>query len=220
MNYLKIALLVVFFGKSLTTFAQQTKNPYRINVHVENQNVLVRGVANPVIISSEYMGDYKIISKSKAIIKREEDYHTIDPKNVLEDSLTIEICPLKFPQVKKTVAFQIINVPHPSVKLGGLALGLNMNKSAMLYQLSFIAVVDNFFYDGIKCKVESYTFNYIQNSNGMPVIKSIKVNSASIDDIKPILRQIESGEQFSFSEIRVSTPSENLILSEIIGSFK
>lgn len=213
-------MLMVFFGKNATTYSQQTKKLYKINCHLENQNVLVRGVENPVIVSSEYMGDYKIKSNSKAIIKRKEVYLTIDPKNVLEDSLTIEIYPLKFPEVKKTVAFQIINVPHPKLRLGGMQIGLNMNKYAAKIQRSLVVYVENFFYDGIKCEVESYIFNYIQNVNGTISFKSIKVNGPSTDKIRPIFEQIEPGDLFSFSEIRVRTPSEILILNEIIASFK
>jgi hypothetical protein len=84
----KLIITTFLYGFSLwgNIFAQESNNP-NLMVHRENSNVLVRGFANPVFVSSDIGGEYKLTNSSGAIIKKKNNYYTIDPKAVKDDTL-------------------------------------------------------------------------------------------------------------------------------------
>lgn len=212
-----LALNLFSFGRLLS----QDKSTQQLFVHLENTNILVRGLENPIQISSNLGGDYSVTTKSAAIIKKTtENEYSINPKNVTEDTLMVEVMSKKDSKTKNIVKFKIINVPLPRIKFGGLEPGLNMSKSSFMIQNQLSAVISNFFIDGIKSKVNSYTFNYFDYSQGIRKVKSIKVTDNSLEKVKAILQSIDVGEKLEFSDILVETPSGIVSVGNIIISFK
>lgn len=212
-----LALNLFSFGRLLS----QDKSTQQLFVHLENTNILVRGLENPILISSNLGGDYSVTSTSAAVIKKTSDNgYLINPKNVKEDTLMVEVVSKKDSKTKNIVKFKIINVPLPRIKFGGLEPGLNMSKSSFMIQNQLSAVISNFFIDGIKSKVNSYTFNYFDYSQGIRKVKSIKVTDNSLEKVKAILQSIDVGEKLEFSDILVETPSGIVSVGNIIISFK
>ena len=212
-----LALNLFSFGRLLS----QDKSTQQLFVHLENRNILLRGLENPIQISSNLGGDYSVTTKSAAIIKKTtENEYSINPKNVKEDTMMLEIVSKKNAKVKNVVKFKIMDLPLPRIKFGMIDPGLNMSKPLFMVQPILSAVIDNFFIDGMRYKVISYTFNYIDYSQGIRKIKSVKVIGNSLEKIKAIIQSIDVGEKLEFSDIQVETASGIVSVGNIIISFK
>ena len=98
--------------------------------------------------------------------------------------------------------------------------GLNMFKESIMVHNQLSAVIDNFFIDGMRYKVISYTFNYFDYSQGIRKIKSVKVIGNSLEKIKAIIQSIDVGEKLEFSDIQVETASGIVSVGNIIISFE
>jgi hypothetical protein len=72
----------------------------------------------------------------------------------------------------------------------------------------------------MRYKVISYTFNYVDYSQGIRKIKSIKVIGNSLQKTKAIIQGIDAGEKLEFSDIQVETASGIVSVGNIIISFK
>jgi hypothetical protein len=218
---IKLGFLLALNLFSLGHLFSQDKLTQQLFVHLENTNILVRGLENPIQISSKMGGDYFVTTKSAAIIKKStENEYTIDPKNLKEDTLMVEVISKKDPKIKTFVKFKIIDVPLPRIKFGGINPGLSMSKWSIMHQPQLNAVCDNFFIDGIRYKVISYSFNYFDYSQGIRKIQSIKVIGNSLEKIKAIIRSVDVGEKLEFSDIQVETASGIVSVGNIIISFK
>ena len=212
-----LALNLFSFGRLLS----QDKSTQQLFVHLENTNILVRGLENPIQISSNLGGDYSVTTKSAAIIKKTtENEYSINPKNVKEDTMMLEIVSKKNAKVKNVVKFKIMDLPLPRITFGFTDPALNMFKESIMVQNQLSAVIDGFFIDGMRYKVISYTFNYIDYSQGIRKIKSVKVIGNSLGAIKGIMQSINAGEKLEFSDIQVETASGIVSVGNIIISFK
>jgi hypothetical protein len=218
---IKLGFLLALNLFSLGHLFSQDKSTQQLFVHLENTNILVRGLENPIQISSKMGGDYSVTTKSAAIIKKTtENEYTVNPKNVKEDTMMLEIVSKKNAKVKNVVKFKIMDLPLPRIKFGMIEPKLNMSKSEIMYQAQLDAVIDNFFIDGMRYKVISYTFNYVDYSQGIRKIKSIKVIGNSLQKTKAIIQGIDAGEKLEFSDIQVETASGIVSVGNIIISFK
>jgi hypothetical protein len=218
-NKIKFTLFVLLFA-TLNYANSQTDKITPTYVHLENTNILVRGLENPIQISSNLGGDYTVTSKSKAIIRKVNGTFTVNPINIKEDSLVLDVVSKSNPKVNNSVIFKLINVPTPKIRIGAVDPESNTNKEAILLQNSLVAVIDNFIIDGVKCNVNSYTFNYIDYSFGIAKIKSIKVESNSINKISEVIKGIGAGEKIEFTDIKVTTPSGVITINNVVFSLK
>lgn len=218
---IKLGFLLLLNLFSLGQLFSQGTSTQQLFVHLEDTKVLVRGLDNPIQISSNLGGDYIVTSKSAATItKTTENNYKINPINVKEDTLMLEVISKKNSKAKNLVKFTIIDVPEPTIKFGPIVPGLNMSKSGVLLQTQLSAVIDNFFIDGVRSKVNSYVFNYFDYSYGIRKVKSIKVLDNSLEKVREIMKSIEVGEKMEFTDIKVETPSGIVSIDNIIISFK
>jgi len=218
---IKLGFLLLLNLFSLGQLFSQGTSTQQLFVHLEDTKVLVRGLDNLIQISSNFGGDYIVTSKSAAIItKTTENNYKINPINVKEDTLMLEVVSKKDSKAKNLVKFTIIDVPEPTIKFGSMVPGLKMFKSGVLLQPQLSAVIDNFFIDGVRCKVNSYVFNYFDYSHGIRKVKSIKVLDNSLEKVREIMKSIEVGEKMEFTDIKVETPSGIVSINNIIISFK
>jgi len=219
MKKLKFSLLVLLFAISDVAFSQNDKiNPAYI--HFDNTNILFRGIDNPILISSQIGGEYTISSKAPVKILKDEFGYKVNPINVKEDSLILDVTSQKNVKLKESVKFKVMDVPVPVIKFGAINLGLDLNRAAVRLQPQLSAVIENFIIDGIRYKVNSYTFNYVDYSKGIAKIKSIKVEGSSLEKISDILKNIGAGEKMEITDIKVTSPSGNLTINNIVFSLK
>ena len=60
----------------------------------------------------------------------------------------------------------------------------------------------------------------MKNYGGVQRIESIKVEGNSLDNIRSILKTIEPGVKLEFTQINVTTPSENIVINNVVFSLK
>ena len=219
---IKIRIGLFLFLNLLTLgrlFAQED-NKHNLFFHLENSNILIRGLENRIQISSNLGGDYTVTSKSAAIILKNDNNFTVNPIHVKEDNLILDVVSIKNPKVRNSVKFKIINVPIPTIQIGVIEPGLNLDRTSILNQIALHATLTNFFYEGARCVVKSYTLNYMKNHGGVQRIESIKVEGNSLDNLRSILKTIEPGVKLEFTQINVTTPSENIVINNVVFSLK
>lgn len=220
LNQVKLGFILIVSFCSFGQLFSQDKSTQQLFLHLENTNILVRGLENPIQISSNLGGDYTVTSKSKAIIRKVNGTFTVNPINIKEDSLVLDVVSKSNPKVNNSVIFKLINVPTPKIKIGSVDPESSTIKGAILLQNSLVAVIDNFIIDGVKCNVNSYTFNYIDYSFGIAKIKSIKVENNSLNKIREVIKGIGVGEKIEFTDIKVTTPSGVITINNVVFSLK
>jgi hypothetical protein len=72
-----------------------------------------------------------------------------------------------------------------------------------------MAVLENFVYDGIKCKISGYRMRYFDYINRE--FKNIDVKGASLAPMKPMLKKLNAGDRFEISNIQILTPDNKII---------
>lgn len=217
---IKTGLFLLLNFLILGQLSAQEDNKQNLFFHLENSNILLRGLENRIQISSNLGGDYTVTSKSAAIIRKTDNCFTINPIHVKEDNLILDVVSIKNPKVRNSVKFKIINVPIPRIQIGVIVPALNLDRTSILNQITLHATLTNFFYEGARCVVKSYTLNYMKNYGGVQRIESIKVEGNSLDNIRSILKTIEPGVKLEFTQINVTTPSENIVINNVVFSLK
>jgi hypothetical protein len=200
-------------------FAQGLNNP-NLLVHKENANILVRGFENPVSVSSDIGGEYSLTNKSGAVIKKKNNYYTIDPKSVKDDTLLVEIISKKDPNVQSLIRFKVIDIPTPEVYFGSIKPNSNLNKEKFLAQQQLVAIIDDFFIEGLKFSIKSFTVNYIDHSTDILSIKRLKIEGSSLSRVYEIVKQLPSGEEIEFTEIEISSPYKKFYINNIVVTFQ
>ena len=217
----KIIFMTLFSGFCLcgNMFGQELNNSSLL-VHKENANILVRGFANPVSVSSDIGGEYALTNKSGAVIKKKNDYYTIDPKAVKDDTLLVVIISKKDPNIQSVIKFKVMDIPTPAIHFGSIIPNSNLNKQKFLIQPTLVAVIENFFIDGITFKINSFSVNYIDHSTDILSIKHLRIEGSSLSGISEIIKQLPPGEEIEFTEIKISSPYKNFNINNIIVTFQ
>lgn len=101
--------------------------------------------------------------------------------------------------------FKVRPVPNPVFKAGAVKFDQpTVSLSALNYQPTANAILENFIYDGVSFKVVSYTFTCVgQRTNGP---QDQKVSSSSLIPIRPFLQKLRAGDFVSFTGIKVVGP--------------
>jgi hypothetical protein len=132
--------------------------------------------------------------------------------------LVLDVVSIINPQVRNSVKFKIINVPIPTIQIGVMDPGLNLDRKRILDQITLHAPLTNFFYEGARCIVKSYRLNYVKYIGSVAYIESIKVEGNSLDNIRSILKTIQPGVKLEFTDINIATPSENIVINHVVFS--
>jgi hypothetical protein len=217
----KIIFTTLFSGFCLcgNMFGQELNNSSLL-VHKENANILVRGFANPVSVSSDIGGEYALTNKSGAVIKKKNEYYTIDPKAVKDDTLLVEIISKKDPNVQSVIKFKVMDIPTPEIYFGTIKPNSNFNKQKFLAQQQLVATVNYFFIEGLKFTINSFTVNYIDHSTEILSIKRLRIEGSSLSRVHEIVKQLPPGEEIEFTEIEISSRYKNFIINSIIVKFQ
>jgi hypothetical protein len=204
--------LVAIFAISNTAIAQ-------ISIGVEENNIIFRGLANPVSVACGNSDSFFIKEITPGLEwKMQNGILYLDCKNVQTDSAFITFQRKQFNQSKSFV-FQVKNVPNPTIRWGAIEIiESSPALAALMVQNSLNAILENFIVDGIKCTVIGFDFVYFDKVDEK--LKSIHINGNSLHTIKPYLKTLESGDYFTLKNIEINVPSNVYKHSDITVRIK
>lgn len=182
----------------------------QVNIGIEKHNVIYRGLPNPISVACGNKDSFYIKEKSAFLeVKNEKGRFYLNCLNVKEDSAFI-LFGLRNSTLQRKFIFKVADVPEPSIRLGAINPSTgDVNKSALMVQTQMMAVLENFVYDGIKCKISGYRMRYFDYINRE--FKNIDVKGASLAPMKPMLKKLNAGDRFEISNIQILTPDNKII---------
>lgn len=107
------------------------------------------------------------------------------------------------------------NVSRPFFKVGSVGFNGSIPLSLLKVQGTAIAELDNSTNYGDKFKIVGYRFTCVGRRTNGP--KSVNVDGASFEPIKPLLVQLGLGDLILFDNIRAVGPNKRVILLDNTG---
>jgi hypothetical protein len=191
------------FFSCASLFAQAT-------IGTEENNIIYRGLPNPVSVACGNKEPYFIKEKSTDLeVKNNNGRLYLNCLNVKEDTAFI-VFGLQNSTLQRKFVFPVADVPEPVIRLGAFGdLENGISLSALKMQNSMLAVLENFVYDGVKYSVSSYQMRYFD-----PVyqdFKTVEAKGASLAPIKPALAKLKEGDRFELKNIQILAPGNKVI---------
>lgn len=179
-------------------------------------NILYKGVQNPLAITDYGNKNIYVSANNGAIVKKGKvpgfvgDYYVTIPAALPTSEVTVSISLDGNVVAKQT--FKVVDIPSPSISIGGYKSGGDIPKSAIKPGLKLEAIYDGFFpfADANNCTVTS--FSYIKEVRGVTSSQIINGNTIPADIVADMSRKA-SGSAISFVDIKVSTPSGISVVS-------
>jgi hypothetical protein len=191
------------FFSCASLFAQAT-------IGTEENNIIYRGLPNPVSVACGNKEPYFIKEKSTDLeVKNNNGRLYLNCLNVKEDTAFI-VFGLQNSTLQRKFVFPVADVPEPVIRFGAIdILNGEVARTSLLPQSMLVAVLDNFIYDGVKYLVRGYHMRYFD-----PVsqeFKTIEVNGSSLSPIKPAIAKLKAGDRFEIKNIQILAPGNKVI---------
>jgi len=192
-----------FFFINAGVFAQA-------NIGAEENNIIYRGLPNPISVACGNKDSFFIKEKSAALeVKNDNGKLYLNCLNVKEDTAFI-VFGLQNSTLQRKFVFPVADVQEPVIRLGAIdVINREVSRDALMVQNSLVAILENFTYDGVKCSVTGYQMRYFD-----PVyqdFKTLEVKGASLSPIKPALAKLKAGDRFELKNIQIMTPGNKII---------
>lgn len=184
--------------------------PAQVNIGIEENNVIYRGLPNPISVACGNKDSIYITEKSAALeVKNDNGKLYLNCLNVKEDTAFI-VFRIQNSTLQRKFIFPVADVPQPVIRFGAIdVINREVSRTALMPQTLLVALLENFIYDGVKCSVTSYQMRYLD-----PVyqdFKTIEVKGASLAPIKPALAKLKAGDRFELKHIQIMTPGNKII---------
>ena len=192
-----------FFLCSISLFAQA-------NIGTEENNIIYRGLPNPVSVACGNKDSIYIKKKSPNLeVKNDNGRLYLNCLNVKDDTAFI-VFGLQNSALQRKFVFPVADVPEPVIRFGAIdILNGEVARTSLLPQSMLVAVLENFVYDGVKYSVSSYQMRYFD-----PVyqdFKTVEAKGASLAPIKPALAKLKEGDRFELKNIQILAPGNKVI---------
>jgi hypothetical protein len=198
--FLRISLILFFFY-AISVLAQA-------NIGAEENNIIYRGLANPLSVACGNKDSFYIKAKSPSLeLTNEQGRFYLNCLSVKEDTAFITFG-LQNSNLERKFIFQVADVPKPEILLGAMDPSKSINKSALMVQGAMGAVLNNFIYNGVKYSIRSYRMSYFDYIN--LEIRTIDVQGSSLAPIKPALMKLNAGDFFEISNIELLGPDNKI----------
>lgn len=198
MKFYLIFISLLFFNNSIYTQV----NKYLIST--DKTRVIYRGIDNPISISCDGCLDKLKVSiegESSTIKKINDGQYLINTKEYLNNFITIIV--YDGSDIQKT-KMPVRDIPDP-IALVGRSTGGNMRAPEFRIQQGVFAGLFDFFYEGYKSNVVSYTIT--GKGVGFEIPETAEVIGAVFDNsAKFIIRRCQPGTIVTIGEIKVLMP--------------
>lgn len=194
---------------SISLFAQA-------NIGIEENNIIYRGLPNPVTVACGNKETIYIKEKSPNLdVKNDNGKLYLNCLNVKDDTAFI-VFGLQNSTLQRKFVFPVADVPEPVIRLGALGnLESGISLSALKIQNSMLAVLENFVYDGVKYSVIGYQMRYFDHE--YQDFKTIEAKGASLAPIKSALVKLKEGDRFELKNIQILAPGNKVISHQDIS---
>ena len=175
-----------------------------VQIKSSASDVLYRGMKNPVSITVKG-NDGVMPSVSNGAKIYSGKVAGFDGQYVVEITDS-EVKSVKISFGEATSEFKVLNVPYPTISIGGYKSGDNVPMSVFSKSAQLDAVIDdaNFPFKDVEYTVTQFT--YMKEADGITSAQVVTGNKIPADILKDIKKK-SSGDSIAFIGIKVSTPA-------------